>query len=77
MRALVILLSFLIWSPFVQAQTPAPPSQPVLTPAQAQGVLDVLQDDKKRQAFVTVLHTTQAAFTQAWHRYLEELARAG
>jgi small-conductance mechanosensitive channel len=32
-----------------------PPAAPVLTPAQAQGVLDVLQNDKKRAQFIAVL----------------------
>ncbi|MGI4797808.1 MAG: hypothetical protein ACRYG8_27930, partial [Janthinobacterium lividum] len=69
MRALIrsfcLVLCFTVWVPVVQAQTPAqtpapaanPAPQPTLTPAQAQGVLDVLQDEKKRQAFVTVLQS--------------------
>ncbi len=36
------------------AAAPAPPA-PVLTPAQAQGVLDVLQNDQKRAQFIAVL----------------------
>ncbi len=58
MRFLLILLCLLAWPPLAQAQTaakPAAPAQVTLTPAQAQGVLDVLQDDKKRQAFEAVL----------------------
>jgi small-conductance mechanosensitive channel len=39
----------------VVSPSPAAPAPPVLTPAQAQGVLDVLQNDQKRAAFIAVL----------------------
>jgi moderate conductance mechanosensitive channel len=61
MRALAILLLLVALSPHVRAQTPlaatpaAPPTPATLTPAQAQSVLDVLQDDAKRAAFTAVL----------------------
>jgi small-conductance mechanosensitive channel len=63
MRVFALLLTLLTVLPLapVSAQTatgPAPaaaPAQPALSPAQAQQVLDVLQDEKKRQAFTAVL----------------------
>ena len=68
MRALALLLLILAWSPLAQGQTPAKPAAPAaatLTPAQAQSVLDVLQDDKKRQAFVAVLQNMVHALPAA------------
>jgi small-conductance mechanosensitive channel len=72
MRAFVLLLLILaLAAPLAQAQTPANapaaahPAAPTLTPAQAQGVLDVLQDDKKRQAFIAVLENMVHAMPAA------------
>jgi small-conductance mechanosensitive channel len=68
MRALALILMLLAWTPLAQAQTPTKPAAPAavtLTPAQAQGVLDVLQDDKKRQAFVSVLENMVRAIPAA------------
>jgi small-conductance mechanosensitive channel len=68
MRALALILLILAWTPLAQAQTPAKPAAPAaatLTPTQAQSVLDVLQDDKKRQAFVAVLQNMVKAMPAA------------
>ena len=52
--AILLLLLSLACRPAWAQATPASPSA-VLTPAQAQAVLDVLQDDKARAQFTTVL----------------------
>ena len=60
MRLLLCLLILLLSQP-VHAQAPAPglaPTPvPALAPAQAQQVLDVLRDDKRRAEFTTVLES--------------------
>ncbi len=66
MRLIILLLCLLGCAPHAEAQTTAAPApQVTLTPAQAQSVLDVLQDDKKRQAFESVLQNMVRAMPAA------------
>ena len=66
---LLFLLLFCLWSPLAAqgqtASTVAGPAKPALTPAQAQAVLDVLNDEAKRTAFTAVLQSMVQASAPA------------
>ncbi len=67
MRALVLSLFALLplLSPALAQVPTAPPPAATLTPAQAQDVLGVLQDDKKRAQFIAVLEDMAKALPAA------------
>lgn len=55
----------LAWQPRAQGQPAAPAPAPALSPSQAQSVLDVLKDDKKRADFTAVLENMVHALPAA------------